>query len=84
MCVKGKIHKKMRFWKFHANGVVKFEMHDGKYVLFSATESETKTCFEWVAELKSLHAQRMAEYVSRQFSRVGLAESEWLRLQVDR
>ena len=84
VCVKGKIHKKMRFWKFHANGVVKFQMHDGKYVLFSATGSETKTCFEWVAELKALHAQRMAEYVSRQFSRVGLAESEWLRLQVDR
>lgn len=84
VCVKGKICKKMRFWKFYANGEVKFEMRDGKFILFAETDSENKPCFEWVAELKPLHAQRMAEYVSRQFSRVGLAESEWLRLQVDR
>ena len=84
VCVKGKIRKKMYFWKFRANNEVLFERVNGKYLLAEETDSEPKTTFEWVAELKPLHAQRMAEYVSRQFSRVGLAESEWLRLQVDR
>ena len=84
VCVKGKIRKKMCFWKFRANNEVEFELVNGKYLLTEDTDSEPKTTFEWVAELKPLHAQRMAEYVSRQFSRVGVAESEWLRLQVDR
>lgn len=84
LCVKGKIRKKMRFWKFHANREVKFEKNGEKFILSAEMESNPETRFEWVAELKPLHAQRMAEYVSRQFSRVGLAESEWLRLQVDR
>lgn len=84
LCVKGKIRKKMRFWKFHANRVVKFEKHGEKFILSAEMEAKPATRFEWVAALKPLHAQRMAEYVSRQFSRVGLAESEWLRLQVDR
>lgn len=84
MCVKGKIRKKMRFWKFPANREVKFEMKGEKFILSSQMGSQPEISFEWVAELKPLHAQRMAEYVSRQFSRVGLAESEWLRLQVDR
>ncbi len=84
VCVKGKIRKKMCFWKFRANDKVIFELVNGKHLLTEETDSETKTTFEWIAELKPLHAQRMAEYVSRQFSKVGLAESEWLRLQVDR
>ena len=84
VCVKGQIRKKMCFWKFRANNEVEFELVNGKYLLTEDTDSEPKTTFEWVAELKPLHAQRMAEYVSRQFSRVGVAESEWLRLQVDR
>ena len=36
--------------------------------------------YEWVAELKTDHAQRAAEEFGRQLSRVGLTESEWLRL----
>ena len=36
--------------------------------------------FEWVAELKTAHAQRAAEQFGRELSRVGLTESEWLRL----
>ena len=84
ICVKGKIHKKMRFWKFRADNEVSFVLQRGRYILSEETSAEVKTQFEWVAELKPLHAQRIAEYVSRQFSRVGLAESEWLRLQVDR
>lgn len=40
--------------------------------------------YEWIAELKPLHVQRMSEHVGREFSHIGLTKSEWLRLQVDR
>jgi len=33
----------------------------------------------WVAQLKPLHAQRIAAHVGAEASRVGLTESEWLR-----
>ena len=36
--------------------------------------------YEWVAELKTEHAQRAAEQFGRELSRVGLTESEWLRI----
>lgn len=36
--------------------------------------------FEWVLELKDLHAQRILNSYSANLSRVGLDESEWLRL----
>ena len=36
---------------------------------------------EWIAELKTEHAQRAAEEFGRNLSRVGLTESEWLRLK---
>ena len=88
LCLTGKIRKQMRFWEFLPDGEVAFQkdtQKDSRYILEeNLTDSSEKTRFEWIAELKPLHAQRMAEYVSRQFSRVGLAESEWLRLQMDR
>ena len=37
--------------------------------------------YEWIAELKAEHAQRAAEQFGREFSRVGLTESEWLRIK---
>lgn len=36
--------------------------------------------FQWVAELRSEHAQRIANALAGKISRVGLNESEWLRL----
>jgi hypothetical protein len=39
---------------------------------------------EWVAELKPLHAQRIAAHMGAEASRIGLVESEWLRLFCDR
>jgi hypothetical protein len=39
---------------------------------------------EWVAELKPLHAQRIAAHMGAEVSRIGLVESEWLRLFCDR
>jgi hypothetical protein len=44
-------------------------------------EDEGKTKYEWIAELKTEHAQRAAEEFARTLSRVGLTESEWLRLK---
>lgn len=35
--------------------------------------------FDWVVELKDLHAQRISHIYTSQLSRVGLDESEWLR-----
>lgn len=81
LCLKGKIRKQMKFWDFLPDGVVAF-CPEGERFLLSTADGQDH--FEWIAELKPLHAQRMAEYISRQFSRVGLSESEWLRLQVDR
>ena len=43
-------------------------------------EADDKTKYEWIAELKTEHAQRAAEEFGRVLSRVGLTESEWLRL----
>jgi hypothetical protein len=84
LCLKGKIRKQMKFWTFLPDNQVIFQEENGKIIITEESTSEEKTKFEWIAELKPLHAQRMIEYVSQQFSRVGLAESEWLRLQVDR
>ncbi len=36
--------------------------------------------YKWIAQLKPEHAQRAAEQFSSNLSRVGLTESEWLRL----
>ncbi|MBN4073514.1 hypothetical protein JYT23_01615 [Mariprofundus ferrooxydans] len=37
--------------------------------------------YQWIAQLKPRHAQRAAEQFARVLSRVGLTESEWLRLK---
>ena len=39
-----------------------------------------KKRYKWIAQLKPEHAQRAAEQFSSNLSRVGLTESEWLRL----
>lgn len=40
--------------------------------------------YEWVAQLKPNHAQRIAHDIGNSFSRVGVLEAEWLRLKADR
>lgn len=42
--------------------------------------SRGKRRYRWEAELKREHAQQFAEKLGREFSRIGLVESEWLRL----
>lgn len=40
--------------------------------------------YRWIAELKADQALRIVQHVSNEFSRVGLTESEWLRLWATR
>lgn len=44
-------------------------------------KDENEKDYEWIAELKTEHAQRAAEQFGRELSRVGLTESEWLRIK---
>lgn len=79
LCARGKIRENFRLLKFYScHGIVEFSDNN------CVSTTDNVRIFEWVAELKSAHIQRMAEFVSREFSRVGLTESEWLRLQVNR
>lgn len=79
LCARGKIRENFRILKFYScHEIVEFGVDN------CVRTTDNERTFEWVAELKSAHIQRMAEFVSREFSRVGLTESEWLRLQVDR
>lgn len=52
-------------------------MREGDKFLFKSIYAEI---FEWITELKDLHAQRIADAYTSQLSRVGLDESEWLRV----
>jgi hypothetical protein len=62
-----------------SSGWVTASQEDGCFK-FSSTGIEV----EWVAELKPLHAQRIAAHMGSDVARVGLVESEWLRLFCDR
>ena len=48
----------------------------GRQFRFNATPGHH---YKWVGQLKSQHAQRLAEELGTEFSRVGLTEAEWLR-----
>lgn len=50
---------------------------DGRFIF----KDESMSKYEWIAELKTEHAQCAAEAFGRTLSRVGLTESEWLRLK---
>ena len=52
---------------------------DGKFTLTAGQRT-----FQWVAQLKPAHAQRIAHEVAQSLSRVGLTEAEWVRLMCDR
>lgn len=66
--------------KFRANKdeqAIYAENDKGKY-LFTSIHQEQ---YEWVVDLKEMHAQRIVNNYCAQLSRIGLNESEWLRLQ---
>jgi hypothetical protein len=77
-----KIYESANF-KFAPDGseeqVIRAKEENGMFV-FGTTD---KTRFEWVSELKSEHAQRIANDFAAKLSRVGLDESEWLRRWAD-
>jgi hypothetical protein len=50
----------------------------GENLFFKSGEVENN--FEWIAEFRPEHAQRIANVLAGKISRVGLNESEWLRL----
>ncbi len=60
-----------------ADAVCPTKDNQGRFIF----EDEGKNKYEWIAELKTEHAQRAAEEFGRTLSRVGLTESEWLRLK---
>jgi len=45
----------------------------------TSKKDNTPKQYRWIADLKTEHAQRVANDYSFQISRVGLMESEWLR-----
>ena len=56
------------------SGIVFFESVD-------EDDDGNRRKFRWIAELKPDHAQRVAHEFGRNISRVGLTESEWMRLK---
>ncbi len=64
---------------FRSTSEVVSALRDQKERYVFIDEAENK--YEWIAELKTEHAQRAAEQFARELSRVGLTESEWLRLK---
>lgn len=65
-----------------AEGMVVAEK-DNDSAKFMFTGKSAKT-FEWIAQLKPSHAQRIAHDIGTSFSRIGVLEAEWLRLKADR
>lgn len=65
----------MARFKADASGTVRALKIDNTFVFRGEQD------FEWVAQAKPAHAQRIASDVGQKLSRVGLAEAEWLRLR---
>ena len=59
-----------------SEGRVKAKDRTDSVWMFCSTDD---CVFEWIAELKDEHAQRIANDVSGSFARVGVSESEWVR-----
>lgn len=82
--IKLKLNKKsyaVKTIKFKCNceaGVIAGTPEGGKYI-FKENYDNGNT-FEWILDLKDLHAQRIVANYTSQLSRVGLDESEWLRI----
>ncbi|OJV81919.1 MAG: hypothetical protein BGO34_08320 [Bacteroidia bacterium 44-10] len=82
--VKLKLDKKsysIRTIKFRCNcdeGEVKGVLDNEKYTFTQIYEEGEK--YEWVLDLKDLHSQRIVTNYVSSLSRIGLDESEWLRI----
>lgn len=69
--------KTMKFKPKEGATIIQASKKEDKYVFYSSY-GET---YEWVVDLKEMQAQRIVNNYCAQLSRVGLNESEWLRLQ---
>ena len=49
---------------------------NGSFVFISSHNEK----YRWIVDIKNMHAQRIVNNYCAQLSRVGLNESEWLRL----
>lgn len=82
--IKLKLDKKsysIKTIKFKCNsdeGEIKGVADDGKYTFTQIYEEGEK--YEWVLDLKDLHSQRIVTNYVSSLSRIGLDESEWLRI----
>ena len=72
-----------RWWPraHHRKGAVYENEDNGRFIFQDEGKNEDRNDYEWIAELKTEHAQRAAEQFGRELSRVGLTESEWLRIK---
>lgn len=68
--------KTIKFKPQNGSAIIQASIIDGKYI-FKSSYGET---YEWVVDLKEMQAQRILNSYCAQLSRVGLNESEWLRL----
>lgn len=80
---KDKSSYSIRTIKFCSNndlGIIKaVKNEEGKYIFNQKYTEATDEQFEWILDLKDLHAQRIVIDYTSSLSRVGLDESEWLR-----
>lgn len=68
--------KTIKFKPLEGSAIIQASMINGKYI-FTSSYGEA---YEWVVDLKEMQAQRILNGYCAQLSRVGLNESEWLRL----
>ena len=61
-------------------GMTKEEFETRWLTLGTESKLANKETYEWVVDLKEMQAQRILNSYCAQLSRVGLNESEWLRL----
>ncbi len=84
-------HQNVSYSSYEIKTII-FKPQDGEDCIFAkpvkTTDEKIKYVFEskygetleWILELKELHAQRIVDSYCSKLSRVGINESEWLRL----
>lgn len=69
--------KPIRFRQNSSNATVVVSELDGKRVFVDSDDRR----YEWVGQMKPAHALKLSQELATDLSRVGLNESEWLRLK---